>query len=279
MKVFVTGAGGYIGKALIKAGFSPLRCDVVDYNDVDRAIEQSKPDLVLHLAGKSNPDWCETHNDLSFKINERGTYNVAEICAKNKIPAVLLSSSQIWGGGWWESLWNKHSETSKFTPAVNSYGMQKIAAEAVMSWMNVNGYQSAKIIRTSFVFNRQRFATELKWLEKGYSIDDAPTFLKRSFIHLDDFVSLIDIYCKSWSEMPKVLHLAGSKTVSYYDFWLEVCKQYGYDKRLVKPRRLERDFMFAAKRPHNAGLDVSLSQKLGFPQFDYIGGIKRMKEE
>lgn len=282
MNVFVTGANGYLGRALVKAGCKPLKCDdVTEYNCVSRAVEVSHPDLIIHLAGKSNPDFCQSNPDVSYKINIKGTYNIVENCAHRKIPLIYLSSSQIWGGGWWESIWNKHSEDSKRTPAVNSYGMQKVAAETIALWLNVNGTISSKIIRSSFVFDKVRLSKDISYLKHGISIE-TPTFLKRSFIHLDDFTYLISEYCKRFYEMPKVIHLAGSKTVSYYTFWLEVAKQMGFDKKLVRPRRVEKDYVDGerkTKRPHNGGLDITLSQRLGFRSFDYIGGIKRMKDE
>lgn len=278
MDTFVTGASGYIGRAFVRAGAKPLRCDVSEYNDVDRAVSVAKPNLVIHLAGMSDPDTCELHADSSYRINIRGTYNVMEVCAKNGIPAVLLSSAQIWGGGWWESLWNRHTESSPFTPARNRYGMQKSAAEFTTSTFNSDGYHLAKIVRTSFVFDRLRFQAELSDLESGKTLD-APTFLKRSFIHLSDFVDLFSHYCARFDTMPAILHLAGSKTVSYCDFWLEVCKQFGYNPKLIRCRRVEKNYPQRAKRPRNAGLDVSLSLKLGFKSYDYVGGIERMKNE
>jgi dTDP-4-dehydrorhamnose reductase len=277
MKIFVTGAEGYIGKSLMKSGFHPLVCNVTEYNDVERAVAQAHPDLIVHLAGKSDPDVCETHIKDAIKSNVDGTHNVFEAAVKYKIPAVLLSSSQIWGGGWRESLLNKHAENSRKTPAVNCYGMQKAVAEFIVETSNMDGRTSSKIIRTSYVFNRERLAVDLKKLRLGLPVD-APRFLKRSFLHMDDFIVLLTEYCKRFQDMPPVLHLAGSKTVSYYEFWREVAKQFGYSRKLVKGRWIEKS-IYPAKRPHFGGLDVDLSKTLGFPSFDYFGGIQRMKNE
>lgn len=278
MNAYITGAKGYMGQAFVRAGCHALDADITNLDAIEVILAKAKPDIVIHLAGISDPDKCEKDFDLAFKINVMGTLNVVGECARLKTPVVILSSSQIWGGGWWEHLWNRHSEVSKHTPAINSYGMQKVAAENWARDFNYDGYMGAKIVRTSRVFNRARLTRELDYLKAGVSID-APTFIKRSFIHLNDFVYLVSNYCTRFNSMPPILHLAGSQTVSFYDFWLEVCKQFGYDPKLVKPRKKEKDFLFAAKRPHYGGLDVSLSQRLGFPSFDYVGGIKRMLTE
>jgi dTDP-4-dehydrorhamnose reductase len=276
-KIAVTGARGYIGKALVKAGCLPLYCDVTDYEAVEAEVCNVSPDLVLHLGGKSKPEWVEKNHKEAARIHVHGTHYVMLACVAQKIPVVTLSSSQIWGGGWWEHLWNRHAENSRLTPAVNSYGMQKFSSEAITFVANDIGGE-AKVIRTSFVFNGERFSKQLADLEAGMPID-APRFLKRSFIHLEDFVTQVLHYCQEFKEMPPVLHLAGSKTVSYFDLWLEVAKQFGYDRKLIVGRWRPLDDNFSACRPRYGGLDVGLSRTLGFKQASYVDGIKRMKDE
>ena len=271
----MTGARGYLGRAFVRAGYHELSCDVTSVNYVEREITCTKPDMVLHLAGKSNPAYCQQHEEVSSRINVGGTRNVVDVCEKYKIPFILLSSSQIWGGGWRDAF-NKHAEDSSFTTAVNNYGVQKLVAEMATVTANI-GWDGAKVIRTSYVFDRTRFAQELSSLAHGNHID-APAFLKRSFIYLSDFVELVQDYCTRFDDMPSVLHLAGSKTASYCEFWIEVCEQLGFYPYLVNCRNVEKDG-YAARRPHNGGLDVSLSKKLGFRQTDYIEGIRRMKNE
>lgn len=277
MKIYCTGAGGFIGRALVKQGFHPLSCDVTNLTFVEKEVRTAKPDLVVHLAGKSNPDYCETHLKESVRINVNGTHNVFEACVKYRIPAVLLSSSYVWGGGW-QDLFNRHSENSPMTVPVNSYGSQKSVAEFVAMTSNMEGRTSSKIIRTSHVFDRARLAFEISDLVHCKPVD-APTFLKRSFIHINHFATLLKDYCERFDSMPEVLHLAGSKTVSYFDFWLETCEQMNFSKSLIRGRRGEKNADGRAKRPHNGGLDTSLSKRLGFVQYDYMQGITEMKNE
>lgn len=271
MKIYMTGGNGYVGKALAKRGYLPLSCDVTDYNSVDREITRTKPDIVLHLAAKSSPDFCKEHYEKSSLVNFGGTRNVMEVCSNLKIPAVFFSTSQVWGGGW-QDAFNSHSESSKPSSPANDYGLQKLTAESAVLVFGM------KIIRMSHIFDKSRLASTLSDLLNCRPID-APTFMKRNFIHLEDFATQVEMYVLNYETMPLILHLAGSKAVSHCDFWLEVCEQFGFDKNLVRGRRIEKDIPGKAKRPHNGGLDVSLSKKLGFPQFDYIDGIRKMKDE
>lgn len=269
MKVSVTGYRGHVGKHLIRAGFCPLECDTTDIYQVERVIKREKPDLVVHLAGKNNVDWCEdpANQVEAIGVNVMGTGNVFEVLEANKIGGVILSSDQIWRGGWFEG---RYKEDSKVTAPVNYYGLTKLSAEAVTSSFG------GKIVRTSFLFDRWRreIAERISSLEAGETLSE-PTFIKRSFLYLPDFVWMISEYCKRFSSMPDVLHLSGGKTVSWYAFVRELAEVYGFKN--VKPRLFEsRKYV---PRPHNGGLNTELARSLGFGYRDFQTGLRRMRNE
>lgn len=269
MKIAVTGYKGHVGKALIEAGFCPLECDVTDPSSVEEAIQKSAPDLVVHLASKSNVDFCENSQSEAFQVNILGTMNVFMVLNDYKIAGVTLSSDQIWAGGWFKG---EYKEDSKHTPPLSIYGMSKVAAETFA--LDFGG----KVIRTSFLFDSKRdeIASKLLRLETGHDVE-VPTFMKRSFLYLPDFIGMVQQYCRNFDKMPNVLHLAGSKTVSWYTFMQEVARVYGYKQSQIIGRR--KDNHSGAPRPHNAGLNVDLARSLRFGSRDYLSGIQRMKDE
>lgn len=273
MNIGVTGANGYIGKALVKAGCLPLSFDVTRPMEIRAEIAEKKPDVILHLAAKSSPEWCEEPKNVRIlsNINVRGTYNVIYNAAKCGIPCALMSTGQIWSGGFWDS--SPHRENDKMTPPVNQYGLSKLAAESIARMFFGEG---GKIIRSSFVFDTKRLASKLGSLRAGETLKE-PTFIRRSFIYLPDLVQLLLEYCRRIQDMPDILHLAGRETCSYYDFVWELANQYMYDTELVKPRRKEENGH--TPRPHNAGLDTSLASRLGFRIPNYVDGIKAMRNE
>jgi dTDP-4-dehydrorhamnose reductase len=265
MRIYITGYKGFVGGELLKRGFLPLQCNVTSPLEVEMAIKYAKPDLVIHLGGKSDVDWCEdkrNQNEL-IKVNVEGTYFLFEALANARIPGAYLSSDQIWQGGWFE----KHRESSKYTPPVNHYGLSKVAAEHQVST------QGGKIIRTSYLFNATRLQNKIRETEIGIK-RDYPTFITRSFLHVQDFCDLLEIYCKKLYKMPNVLHLSGSMTVSYYRFMKDIEKRYGKHGS-IKPRYFEQQGL--APRPHYGGLDTNLAFELGFPKRNYFDGIDRMR--
>lgn len=275
MRIFATGANGYIGQALVKKGVEPLCFDVRNPHEIEREIKEKQPDIIIHLASKSDPDWCELQSNRTevADVNVRGTLNVFKIAAKDNIPCVLLSSGQVWRGGFWEM--KPHREEDKRTPPVNIYGISKIGAEISVGFLQEDGAK-AKIVRSSYVFDSERLKSKFDIWREGRTLSE-PTFIRRSFIYLYDFVEALLDYCEHFDRMPDVLHLAGSETVSWFDFTYELAKQFCFDTRLVKSRRMEIES--AAPRPHNAGLNVNLARSFGFRLPGYVEGINRMKNE
>lgn len=261
MRIFCSGAKGYIGKALVKAGVSPLMADITNADAVDREIRRVRPDLVFHLAGKSSIEFCEKpeNKEIVIQSNVRGTYNVMSALASIRKEGVLISTDQVWHGGVFE----KHKEDSRVTHPVNFYAMSKMAAESVaQSW-------DMKIIRTSYVFDRNRLNEHIENPDTSY-----PTFIQRSFTYLPEFVEDLLLYARMFHDMPKILHLAGNEVVSWYAFMTAIGREFGFR---VRPRFFEKRGY--APRPHYCGLDTSLSFKLGFPVRNYYKGILRMKHE
>lgn len=94
-------------------------------------------------------------------------------------------------------------------------------------------------------------------------------------MYLPHFSELLLYYLGVINEMPKILHLSGTDTVSWCTFMMDWCVENNIDRRFVIPRDNEVENGFAP-RGHKLGLNVSLSKKLGFPQYSYLDGLRRM---
>jgi len=269
MKITVTGYKGEVGQRLINLGYEPLECDVTNEVVVSKAIAKSRPDIIVHLAGKSDVDFCEDkkNQEAVIQSNFRGSGIVFKQAYAYNAKVVYISSDHIFSGRWFGS----YLENSKPNPK-NYYGTLKLASEAMSKV-----YPNVHIVRTSTLFWGNRWIVQNPLLalvreEKVY----APNFILRSFMHIDHFVEQLNNYCLNINDNPpKVLHLSGSKTVSWYKFLVNYAKALKLDYTLIKPRYWEfSDDVIKAPRPHRAGLDTDLSRRLGYRQYSYIDGIK-----
>ena len=260
MKISMTGYKGRVGKYLLPYGYTGLDCDITRPETIRQALNTEKPNVVLHLAGKSNVDWCEdvAHQEQVIQTNFRGTNHVAEECEKLGIQMVFLSTDHVFSGKRWVG---KYKESDKLDPA-NYYGLNKASAETLL-----NLFPDTKIIRTSYLFDRER----IKHLDGDY-----PTFMKRSFIHFAYFAKMVDYYLKHYLQMPKILHLAGSDTVSWFKFAKDTSIVLEYSNIVnITPKHF--DSPEFTPRGHNLGLSVKLAESLGFGRHSYMDGLKYAK--
>ncbi len=265
-KIGITGYRGYVGSYLLEnyPNFVGLECDVTNPEQVENCITDSKIDVVLHLAAKSNIDFCEKLENTSLVggINFGGTVNVCRSAEKANIGFVLLSSDHVFSGAW-----GSYKENSKPFP-VNYYGMSKLAAEAFV----LSQSPSSKIVRTSYLFDSTRLRPKIdKLLNREAEL--YPTFITRTFMHRTNFANSLVYYLDNFEKMPKLLHISGNTSTSWYGFMLDMAKNLNIPnyKKLIIPRRNQSQIM--APRPFHAGLNVRLSKRLGLPQFSYRDGL------
>lgn len=268
MNIGVTGYTGRVGTYLLNkyTNFVPLPCDITKPDEVENCVRSYKLGAILHLAAKSDVEFCEKSENakLVSNVNLRGTFNLchaAEI--HGNIPVLLLSSDHVFSGSW-----GRYKEKSKPAPT-NFYGTSKLAAESLQKT-----FGNLHVVRTSYLFSPQRLTDKLEKLWNG-TPQLYPTFIYRSFMYLPHFAESLNYYFSRLSTMPKTLHISSSDTVSWSQFIKDVAKAFDINpKGLIIPRKTE--LKNVAPRPYWGGLNTSLSKKLGFTQYTHLDGIRQM---
>lgn len=267
-KIFVTGYKGYIGSKLIEMGCKPLDCNVTNPIEVRAAIRHTCPEIIIHLAGKSDVNYCESDDgkETAMRTNYGGSVNVFRGAEWGNSKVVYVSSDHIFSGGLFGG---RYSEKSKPSP-INYYGMTKLAVEQAASV-----FDCVSVVRTSTLFSNNRSMIErlMERIRLGSDVP-VPTFLRRTYMHRDHFCKSLLDYCDNLDTMPKVLNISGSKYVTFYQFISDYAKHFGLDYRKVKKQAKDYTDVGFAIRPHRAGLDTTLSKDLYFKQYSYLDGIK-----
>lgn len=266
-KIGITGYRGRLGKYLLGnfPNYQALDCDVTNPNSIENCFRDVDVDSILHLAAKSDVEWCEKPDNekIVTEVNLRGTFNVCRAAGHKEV--ILLSSDHVFSG-----TWGRYKEKDKPSPT-NFYGFSKYSAEGLSAV-----FDNLRIIRTSYLFDSDRISTQINNLRNNIP-EIFPTFIIRSFMFLPHFSNSLNYYFEHLKEMPKVLHIGGSKSASWYEFIRDLAKFYGikdYNK-IVLPRKIQS--LNYAPRPFYGGLNVSLSKRLHIPQYSYLDGFKEMK--
>jgi dTDP-4-dehydrorhamnose reductase len=266
MQVYITGARGRLGKYFQEIGYIPLTVDIKDAKAVVDRLSSIQPKYILHLAGLSDVDYCETHQDDALETNCGGTFNLLDAAELVKATVVGLSTDHVFDG--------KHNplllkfggayHENRIPNPINFYGMTKFGMESLMPTSN-----NLKIIRTSYLFDESRMAEEAT---DGKSY---PTFMYRSFMHIQHFVNKVTMYFRlleRGDSVPNLVHISGSQNINWYQF---ACEYYGtknlnyhdVDLDTTTPRTAR------APRPHRAGLKTLYKGLLG-KELSYRDGFR-----
>ncbi len=107
MRVFVTGAGGQVGREFVELCQSAgdevtaadhARLDVCDRNAVIEACTASRPEIIVHAAAWTAVDACESDPDRAFAVNALAARHVAEGASRAGAHLVHLSTDYVFDG-------------------------------------------------------------------------------------------------------------------------------------------------------------------------------------
>lgn len=261
-RIFVSGANGQLGSALVNLGCIPFEADVTNFDAVRLEMMTKLPDVLIHCVGMG-VDASTTEYSKAITLTTRGVANVIDTAIYPNTQFIYISSSHIFDGKK-----GKYREDAKPNP-INDYGLLKYSGESIARM------SGGKIIRLSTCFN-ENHKDIIEWhnVIKGGGTANVPTFIRRSYAHINHIALGIMEFAKRWEQMPQVLNIAGTEDLSMYEFALTVASHYGWDKRLIEPRKKELNINGQVKRPYKASLNVSMAKKLGIPLYSVYDGVK-----
>ncbi len=148
MRILVTGAAGMLGSALVpELAFAGHQIVVTDIDlherrpwgprgpllghldvrireDVFAAVEEIRPDFVVHLAAETGLETCEREPDNAFHVNGLGTRFVALACRRADIPMAYVSTAGVFDG-----LSDAPYTEFDVPSPINVYGASKLEGE------------------------------------------------------------------------------------------------------------------------------------------------------
>jgi dTDP-4-dehydrorhamnose reductase len=132
MRIAVVGAGGQLGRALLRrlgGQCVPLthgEIEIIDAASVRAALGRVRPDAVVNAAAYNLVDRAESEPAVAYAVNALGPRNLASYCADADIPLVHVSTDYVFGRE------GNRSEPYRETDApgpVSAYGVSKLAGE------------------------------------------------------------------------------------------------------------------------------------------------------
>lgn len=122
MKILLTGSSGFIGQHLLPklqgiGCVHKLKSDLTDHDSVKKEVIEANPDIVIHLAARTEVQES-FYEQVSFsEINYVGTVNLIEVCRKlNTMPYfVFASTMEVYG---WQPISDEIEHTGMYNQSV-----------------------------------------------------------------------------------------------------------------------------------------------------------------
>lgn len=288
MAVLVTGAGGQLGRELLRhagdlpvIGLTRAALDITDPVAVASVLDAHAPSLLINAAAFTRVDAAEDAPDAAFAANRDGPAVLAAACAHRGLPLFHVSTEQVFDGRGTRP-WREDDPVAP----LGVYGASKAAGEAAIrerlpdhlilrvSWLF--GVHGRNFVRTLLAQACERHVLPV--------VDDqvgGPTPAAALALAL---LALARRH-RAGERLPwGTYHFCGAPAVSRADFAEAVFEQAAARVLLLARPEVRRiasaDWPGGALRPANARLDTGRAvERLGLAMPDWREGLAGMLEE
>ncbi|ENV34782.1 dTDP-4-dehydrorhamnose reductase [Acinetobacter gerneri] len=299
MKILLLGKNGQVGWELQRA-LQPLgevialdrhqnehglSGDLANFEQIQYAIEQVQPEIVVNAAAYTAVDKAESDQENADLINHLAVKNIAELCQKNKALLIHYSTDYVFNGEG-EKAWSEIDQTDP----VNLYGSTKRLGEIALeqSGCTFINFRTCWVYGShgnNFIKTMLKLASNREELSIINDQVGAPT---GAALIADVTAQALRYYLLNNEEQQKQLtghyHLAASGTCSWFEYAqyvFELAKQNGQSLAIQKINAIETiAYPTPAKRPLNSRLNTSKLQsnfKIHLP--DWKLGVAQVLEE
>lgn len=251
MKVFIIGASNLLGSYLLR--FAPkgiglgasynvntlvpnVDCryfflDITKKKTIDEVFKTFRPEVVIHTAAISSPDYCDKHKAKSIKVNVEGTKNVIRFCQKYKSSFIFISSNGVYDGK------NSPYDESIIPKPIDIYGKTKYQGELLTASSGLPFI----IIRLNTMYGwnnpyeRQNPAT---WVLESLEKDRIPLHVVTDIFN--NFLFAQEAALAIWKTLVlrkfgESFNIAGKECISRFDFAQKVSSVFNKDtNRIIK---------------------------------------------
>lgn len=294
MKILITGGTGLLGRALVRSADS--RYEIVstfvgDYQIIDtpqiiykkldirdregyfQLLRDFKPEVTIHTAGMSNPDYVERNNKEAWEINVGGTQNIIQACEEFGSKFIYISSNAIYNGN--SAPYREEDEADP----INYYGKIKLECEEITKEANIIWAIVRPILMYgwNYAFERPNIVTtgisRLRKKEKFFVYDDVY------------YTPLYYYSCAEavWKIIEKnkfeIFNIGGKNRISIYELMEEVVRVFGLDGNLLMPVQ-QGFFKELVKRPKDTSYNAAkMESVLGLKPLEIRQGLELMRQE
>jgi dTDP-4-dehydrorhamnose reductase len=287
MRILITGASGLLGlnlalettrrhtvfgtvnhHTLNTDAFTVIQTDLLAPGAVERLLERTQPEWVIHCAALANLDACEADPLLAQQLNTNLPLKLASYVARSGARLVYVSTDSVFDG-----LRGDYSEEDIPTP-IGVYSRTKLDGElvvaeadssAIIARVNLFGWSlTGNRSLAEFFFNN----LSLRKRVMGFTDVFFCPLLANDLAHI--FVRMLE------ENLSGLYHVVSSESLSKYDFGLRLAQRFNLDGDLIDPTSVTQSGLKATRSPNLSLRSDKLARALGEPLPRLSTGLEKL---
>ncbi|MCK4897562.1 MAG: SDR family oxidoreductase [Anaerolineales bacterium] len=285
MRILVTGASGLLGlnlaleaakdhevfgtvkdHAITTDAFSVLQTDLLVPGAVERLLDKTKPDWIIHCAALANVDACEANPALARQLNSELPKKLATYVGRGGARLVHVSTDAVFDG-------QRGDYTEEDLPnPLSVYAQSKLDGEravaeanprAIIARVNLFGWSlTGKRSLAEFFFYNLSAGKRVMGFTDVYFCPLLANHLARVFLKM------------LASDLNGLYHVVSRDCFSKYDFGMMIAQRFDLDESLITPSSVEGAGLKAARSPKLTLRTDKLTQDLCEPPPGLSTGIE-----
>jgi dTDP-4-dehydrorhamnose reductase len=263
LKILITGAGGLVGRALVKEcsgrgddvlAYDHKTLDIGDRGAVETIVGEQRPDAVINCAAWTDVDGCEGDPELAQRVNALGPENLAHASRNADAVLITISTDYVFDGR------KDGFYTQRDQPLpISVYGKFKLEGERRAQ----TAYARTIVVRSGFIFGpggKNFLSNVVSLAERGTKLKairdcwGTPTYGRDLAARLRELAGL---------DLPGTYHVVNSGDgASFETFSVEALRLAGLSTDVLEV--VDNDSLGRpAPRPHNSRMKCLLSPAIG----------------
>jgi dTDP-4-dehydrorhamnose reductase len=283
-RILITGSSGLLGlnlaleamashqvvgadRTMLKsAPFDIINADLLVEGEVNRILEQAKPDWLIHCAALADLEACEEDPDKARRLNTDLPGTLAKACKARGIQMVQISTDAVFDGTK-SGVYTEQDEPH----AVNVYSQTKLEAEravlgadpnAIVARVNFYGWSLAgRRSLAEFFFNNLMHNKSMSGYTDVFFCPMHATHLAQTLLRM------------LRKELHGLYHVVGPQPMSKYQFGVEIARKFKLKESEISPKSIQASSLIA-RRANNLYLSTDkLCTALGKPLPSFSTGL------
>ena len=285
MRILITGASGLLGlnlslesakehtvfgqvnnHPLHTEAFTTIKTDLLTPDAVQRLLEQTQPDWVIHCAAMANIDACETDPWQARQMNTEVPRKLAELVARGGARLLHVSTDAVFDGKR-----GNYSEEDAPNP-LSVYALTKLDGEhavaqanpqAIIARVNLYGWSLSgkRSLAEFFFYNLQAGKPVMGFTDVFFC-----PLLTNDLAYI--FLRMLA------TDLSGLYHIVSRECISKYDFGVRIAQRFGLNEDLITPTSVNEGGLAAARAPKLTLRSEKISQALGLTLPNISAGLE-----